>query len=106
MAANKVTQENFQAEVLDAKVPVLVDFFATWCGPCKMVGPILDRMADELEKSGKAKICKVDVDDQPDLAKQYGVMSIPTLLVFQDGKVARQEIGAKSEDELWALLEV
>ena len=104
MAVLKVTKENFQAEVLDASVPVLVDFFATWCGPCKMLSPILDGIAAKLETTGKAKICKVDVDDQQELAAQFGVMSIPTMIVFENGKPTKQAIGAKPEDEIWALL--
>ncbi len=104
MAVLKVTKENFQAEVLDASVPVLDDFFATWCGPCKMLSPILDGMAAKLETTGKAKICKVDVDDQQELAAQFGVMSIPTMIVFENGKPTKQAVGTKPEDEIWALL--
>ncbi len=104
MAVLKVTKENFQAEVLDASVPVLVDFFATWCGPCKMLSPILDGIAAKLETTGKAKICKVDVDDQQELAAQFGVMSIPTMIVFENGKPTKQAVGTKPEDEILALL--
>ena len=104
MAVLKVTKENFQAEVLDEFGSVLVDFFATWCGPCKMLSPILDGMAAKLETTGKAKICKVDVDDQQELAAQFGVMSIPTMIVFENGKPTKQVVGTKPEDEIWALL--
>lgn len=103
MAALHVTKDNFKEEVLEAKVPVLVDFWAKWCGPCQMVLPIIDELADEIKD---AKICKVDVDEQMELAKEYKVMSIPTLLVFKDGQKVKSAAGAKSKEELKAMLEV
>ena len=101
MSVVHLTKDNFQKEVLEAKIPVLVDFWATWCGPCQMVGPIVEEMTEEVTD---AKICKVDVDDQPELARQYRVMSIPTFLVFRDGEVVKRDMGAKPKHELMELL--
>lgn len=95
-----VTKENFEREVLQAAQTVLVDFFATWCGPCKMVAPIVKQIADE----GKAKVCKIDVDEQPELAIRYGVDSIPTLLVFKNGALVNRAVGYRSKEQLEALL--
>ena len=102
MAALKITKDNFQAEVLDAKGTVLVDFWASWCGPCKMIGPIIDQIADE---RSDIKVCKVNVDDEQELAVQFKVMSIPTLLVFKDGKVVNQSLGAKPKAAILAMLD-
>lgn len=104
MAIIHGTKENFDSEVLQSKVPVLVDFFAQWCGPCQMLAPILDKVAAELEGSGKAKIVKIDVDTQPDLAAQFGIRSIPTLKIFAGGEVTRTVVGGRSEEEIWELL--
>lgn len=87
-----VNDGNFAVEVLESDVPVLVDFWAAWCGPCHMVAPIVQQLAQEYD--GKIKVCKVDVDESQKYAAQFGIRSIPTLLVFQDGKVAEQVIGA------------
>jgi thioredoxin 1 len=87
-----VTSNNFKAEVLDSTIPVLADFWAEWCVPCKMVGPILEQMAEEYE--GKLKIVKVNVDEEGELASNYNIVSIPTILLFQNGEVAKQQIGA------------
>jgi len=86
-----VTDENFKAEVLDAKIPVLVDFWAEWCMPCKMIAPTVEAIAKEYE--GKLKVCKLNVDDAPVTATQYRVMSIPTLLLFKNGKVVDKTVG-------------
>ena len=103
MSVIHLTKDNFQEEVLESNVPVLVDFFAQWCGPCKMVAPILDELSEELKD---VKICKVDVDDQPELAKKHFVMSIPMFFVFKDGKVMRRDVGGKTKDELIELISV
>lgn len=102
MSVIHLTKDNFNEEVLESKVPVLVDFWATWCGPCQMVGPIIEEVASEVTD---AKICKVDVDDQPELARQYRVMSIPTLMVFKDGQAVKREVGARSKGEILAMIQ-
>lgn len=91
-AAIKVTGDNFEAEVLKSGVPVLVDFWAEWCGPCRMVMPIVEEIAAELD--GQAKVCKINVDEAPDLASRFDVASIPTLLIFKNGQVVDQMVGA------------
>jgi thioredoxin 1 len=97
-AAMELTKENFQTEVIDSDVPVLVDFWATWCGPCLAVAPIIDELAAEYE--GKLKVGKVDVDAEQQLAGDFGVRSIPTLLIFNGGKLAEQLVGAVPKSEL------
>ena len=102
MALN-LTDANFQSEVIDSDQPVLVDFWAEWCGPCKMIGPVLDQVATELE--GQAKVGKVNVDDARELAVKYGVRSIPLLLFFKNGEVKDQIVGANvTKDMLKAKL--
>lgn len=103
MAALHVTEENFEQEVLEAKQPVLVDFWAEWCGPCQMILPTIEELADEVEN---AKICKVNVDEQPDLAKRYGIMSIPTLVVIKDGKTVNKVVGARTKEEIKQMLNI
>jgi thioredoxin len=92
MAGISATAENFEQEVLKSDVPVIVDFWAEWCVPCKMIHPILDEIAGEYD--GKLKVAKVNVDDQGELASQYNIISIPTLLLFKEGTVINQQIGA------------
>ncbi|MEF9940046.1 MAG: thioredoxin [Clostridium sp.] len=91
----KFTSENFEAEVLKSEVPVMVDFYADWCGPCKMMGPIVEELATEFE--GKVKIGKLNVDESSDIAMNYGVMSIPTLIIFKGGQVIRKEVGMQTK---------
>lgn len=101
MAVLTITKDNFQQEVLNSNVPVLVDFWASWCGPCRMLSPIVDEVAEERTD---VKVGKVNVDEQPDLAAQFGVMSIPTLLVFEQGKLVRQAVGARPKAGVLELL--
>ncbi len=101
MAAVNVNQNNFHQEVIQSDRPVLMDFWAPWCGPCRMVVPLVEEIAQERED---IKVCKVDVDEQPELAKQYGIYSIPTLMVFKDGKVSNQAQGALPKAKLLDLL--
>ena len=102
-SATAVTSADFDAEVLESPVPVLVDFWAVWCGPCRMVAPHVDAIADEYQ--GKAKVYKVDVDADQEIAAKYGIMSIPTLVFFKDGKVADQIVGAQSKSAIASKLE-
>lgn len=105
MGANitALTEANFPAEVLKSSTPVLVDFWAEWCGPCKMIAPILDELAEEYQ--GRVKIVKVNIDEQQALAAQYGIRAIPTLLLFNQGQVADQIVGLRSKRDLKASFE-
>ena len=104
MATIKITKHNFEQEVLNSKEPVLLDFWATWCGPCRMVAPTLDEISDEVK--GVAKVGKINVDEETDLASRFRVMSIPTLMVVKDGKVSAQSVGVKPKKDILRMLEV
>ena len=94
-------KESFHKEVLNSDKPVLLDFFASWCGPCRMVGPILDEIAEERED---IKVCKVNIDEQPELAHRYRIMTIPTLMVLKDGQIVDQSVGAKPKHQILAMV--
>ena len=98
MSTSKVTDASFEADVLQSSEPVVVDFWAEWCGPCKMIGPSLEEIATEMK--GKVKIVKLNVDENPGVAGKLGIRSIPTLMLFKDGKLAAQKVGAAPKGEL------
>ena len=102
MAEIVLTEANFEQEVIRSQIPVLVDFWATWCGPCRMVAPIVAQIAQEME--GSLKVCKVDVDENSGLAMEYGVASIPTLIVFKNGVAVNTAVGARPKDAILELL--
>lgn len=101
MSAININKNNFQNEVLNSEMPVLLDFWAPWCGPCRMVSPIVDEIATE---RGDIKVGKVNVDEQPELAAQFGVMSIPTLVVMKGGRVVNKTVGARPKSQILAML--
>jgi len=94
----EITTENFEFEVLKSKIPVLVDFWATWCGPCKMIAPIIDQLSEDFD--GKAKVGKINVDEQNALAAQFNVMTIPTLIIFKNGEIVEKFVGSRSKSDL------
>lgn len=102
MTVVKIEAKNFKTEVLDTKGKVFVDFYADWCGPCRMMAPVLDELAKE---QTNVKICKINVDESEDLARQYGIMSIPTFVLFEDGQVKSKIVGGRSKEELSKLLD-
>lgn len=101
MAVIKITKANFEEEVLKSQVPVLIDFYADWCGPCKMMAPIVDGISEERED---VKVGKINVDDEPELAQAFGVMSIPTLVVMKDGKPVKRSVGYQPKDSVVSML--
>ena len=104
MAEIILTRENFDVETKDPTVPVIVDFWATWCGPCRMLAPTLKEIADEYD--GKVKVCKVNVDDEQELARRFGIMYIPTLIVFRGGMPVATMNGLRRKDEILEILEI
>ena len=97
----QISAAEFESKVLGASEPVLVDFFATWCGPCRMMAPTIDEVSQEM--AGKASVYKLDIDEAPQIAQQLGIMSVPTFMVFKDGKVVSQTIGAQPKENILAL---
>ena len=102
MSVLHINKENFEDEVISSQKPVLVDFFASWCGPCKMLSPVIDSFAEEFPQY---KVCKINVDEEQELAQKYGVMSIPTLVVIKDGEVASKAVGYRRKEQILELLE-
>ncbi len=101
MSVIVLTSSNFKDEVISSEKKVLIDFWAPWCGPCRMMGPVIDEIAGEV---ADVKVCKVNVDEEPDIAMKYGIMSIPTLLLFENGEVTGKSIGAVPKDEVLTLI--
>lgn len=101
MSVIHIDRNNFQREVLNSDRPVLLDFWAPWCAPCRMVGPILDEIAEE---RSDVKVAKINIDEQPELASQFGVMSIPTLMVMKEGKIVQQAMGARPKAQILSML--
>lgn len=103
MSAIIITKDNFEQEVMQSTKPVLIDFWASWCGPCRMLSPVIDELASERDD---VKICKVNVDDEPELASKFGVMSIPTLAVIKDGKVVNKSAGVRPKQAIINMMNV
>lgn len=102
MSILTITKDNFEQEVINSDKPVLIDFWAPWCGPCRMVGPTIEQVAEEV--TGKARVGKVNVDEQPELAQVFNVMSIPTLVVIKNGKVEHSVVGVQSKNTLLSMI--
>ena len=102
MSVVKLTKDNFAQEVLQSDKKVLVDFYADWCGPCQMMGPVIEEIAGERDD---IKVCKLNIDEEMEIAQQYGVMSIPTFIVFKDGEVSKKDLGAKPKSAVLAMLD-
>ena len=98
-----LSESNFEQEVLKSEIPVLVDFWATWCGPCRMLAPTIAKIAEE--QAGKVKVCKLDVDEEPEIAARYGIASIPTLMVFRSGVVVKATVGVQPKAAIEAMLQ-
>ena len=103
MAEVILTEQNFAQEVINSDIPVLVDFWATWCGPCRMLAPTIAQIAEE--QAGKVKVCKLDVDEAPAVAEKYGIANIPTLLVFKNGSVVKSSVGVQPKAMIEAMLQ-
>lgn len=102
MSVVKVTNENFEQEVLQSEIPVLVDFYADWCGPCQMMSPVIEEIAGEVTG---AKVCKLNIDENMEIAQKYSVMSIPTFIVFKNGEIAKKDLGAQPKSAILAMLD-
>lgn len=102
MSTINLTKENFQSQAMDVQDIVLIDFWASWCGPCKMFAPIIDQVAKECGPN--VKVCKVDIDEEPELAQQFNVMSVPTVIVMKNGKVINSSVGVKPKSEILSML--
>ncbi len=100
MSVVTITSENFEKEVMQSPVPVLIDFWASWCGPCRMLSPVIEEIAGEVSDK---KICKVNVDEQPELARKFGVMSIPTLIVFKNGEISKKSLGVQPKASVMSM---
>ena len=101
MSVTELKRENFESEVNNSEIPVLIDFWATWCGPCKMMTPVVEELATE--KEGTIKVCKVNVDDEPDLAQKFNIMSIPTFVAIKEGKVVGTSVGVQTKQQILEL---
>lgn len=101
--AFKLTTKTFETEILSQEGKVLIDFWAPWCGPCRMLGPVIDELADELE--GQVRVYKVNVDEEPELASRYGIMSIPTIVAMNDGKISKRMVGVQSKTDILKMFE-
>ena len=104
MSVINLDSKNFEKEVLNSEVPVLIDFWATWCGPCRMMAPVVEEIANEVGE--KAKVCKVNIDENTDIAEKYDVMSIPTFLIIKNGKVAATTVGVQPKENIIKLLNI
>lgn len=102
MSVIKLTAQNFEQEVMQSDKPVLVDFYADWCGPCKMMASVVEEISEE---KSDAKVCKLNIDEEMEIAQKYGVMSIPTFIVFKDGEVAKKDMGAKPKSAVLSMFE-
>ncbi len=103
MSVIKVTKDNFKDEVMSSDKPVLIDFWASWCGPCKMLSPVVDEIAEE---NNGFKVCKINVDENPELASEYKVASIPTLIVFKNGKLINTSVGVRSKEDILKMVSI
>ncbi len=101
MAVITITKDNFESEIINSKVPVIADFWASWCAPCRMVAPILDEIASE---NDDIKVCKINVDDEKELAEKFQIMTIPTLLIFKDGEMVNKSVGVKPKEAILDLV--